>query len=82
MSHTKHAPKRKRGRRAVPLLGVAGMSLALAGGASAATSGSGIDIHSSDTAASHEITLNEAEISDVSLGTFCVFDKENVEHLK
>jgi len=35
MSHTKHAPKRKRGRRAVPLLGVAGMSLALAGGASA-----------------------------------------------
>src|SRR6516225_2665413 len=78
MSYTKHAPKRKkRGRRAVPLLGVAGMSLALASGASARTSGSGPDIRSDDTAARHEITLNEEEISDVSLATFYVFDKEN-----
>src|ERR1700739_3667180 len=77
MSHTKHAPKRKRGGRAVPLLGVAGMSLALAGGASAKTSGAGADIPSDDTAARHEITLHEEEISDVNLATFYVFDKEN-----
>jgi hypothetical protein len=64
-------------RRAAPLLGVAGVSLALAGGASARTSGSGEGISSRDTAARHEITLNEEEISDISLATFYVFDKEN-----
>ena len=76
-TNLKHAPKRRRGRRAAPLLGVAGVSLALAGAASARTSGSGEDISSRDTAARHEITLNEEEISDVSLATFYVFDKEN-----
>jgi len=55
----------------------AGMSLALAGGASAKTSGSGVGIRSDDTAARHEITLPEEEISDVNLATFYVFDKEN-----
>jgi len=30
-----------------------------------------------DTAPRHEITLNDEEISDVNLATFCVFDKEN-----
>jgi hypothetical protein len=59
------------------VLGVAGVSLALAGGASARTSGSGADIPSGDTAAGREITLNEEELSDVSLATFYVFDKEN-----
>jgi hypothetical protein len=78
MSHTKHAPNRKRGGRAVPLLGAAGVSLALVGGASARTIASGADAPSGDTAAGHEITLNEEEISDVSLATFYVFDKENV----
>ena len=77
MSHTKRAPKRKLGRRAVPLLGAAGMSLALARGASAKTSGSGVDIRSDDSAARYEITLHEEEISDVNLATFYVFDKEN-----
>jgi hypothetical protein len=78
MSHTKHAPKGKRGGRAVPLLGVAGVSLALVGGASARTIASGVDAPSGDTAVGHEITLNEEEISDVSLATFYVFNKENV----
>ena len=54
------------------------MSLALAGGASARTSASGVDAPSGDTTARHEINLNEEEISDVSLVTFYVFDKENV----
>jgi hypothetical protein len=32
-----------------------------------------------NTALDHEITLGEEEISDVSLATFYVFDKENLE---
>src|SRR5262245_47408663 len=53
---------------AVPLLSAAGLSLSVASGAPAATVGPGLD---------HEITLGEEEISDVSLATFYVFDKEN-----
>ena len=77
MSHTKHTSKRKRTRKAAPMLGVAGVSLALAGSASAGTSGPAADMASRDTAPRHEITLGEEEISDVSLATFYVFDKEN-----
>src|SRR6266403_5083816 len=78
MSHAKHASKRRRQRKAVPVLGIAGLSLSLAGGASATgTSGPAADRPSRDTAPSHEITLNEEEIADVSLATFYVFDKEN-----
>jgi hypothetical protein len=75
MAHAKQASKRKRRRTAA--LGVAGVSLSLAGGASAATSGPATDIPSWDTAARHEIVLGEEEISDVSLATFYVFDREN-----
>jgi hypothetical protein len=59
-------------------MGVVGVvSLLLACGASARTSGSAADIASRDIAPPPEITLNEEEISDVSLGAFFVFDKEN-----
>jgi hypothetical protein len=67
MSNAKQVSKRKRRACAVPLLGAAGLSLSLATGAPAATVGP----------AAHEITLGEEEISDVSLATFYVFDKEN-----
>ena len=67
MSQTKQSLKRKHRACAVPLLGAAGLSLSLASGAPAATVGP----------AAHEITLGEEEISDVSLATFYVFDKEN-----
>jgi hypothetical protein len=77
MAHAKQASKRKRRRTALPALGVAGVSLSLAGGASAATSGPATDLPSQNTAAHHEIALGEEEISDVSLATFYVFDKEN-----
>src|SRR5215469_3492433 len=77
MAHAKLASKRKRRRTALPALGVAGVSLSLAGGASAATSGPATDLPSRDTAAPHEIALGEEEISDVSLATFYVFDREN-----
>src|SRR5262245_62576147 len=68
MSRAKQASKRKSRGCAVPLLGAAGLSLSMASGAPAATVGPVL---------SHEITLGEEEISDVSLATFYVFDKEN-----
>ena len=76
MPHVKHASKRRRGKKSVPVLGLAGVTLALAGAASAATGGP-TDTASQDSAARHEIALGEEEISDVSLATFYVFDKEN-----
>jgi hypothetical protein len=76
MSHAQKVPKRKRRRKAMPMLGAAGLSLSLANGASAAIAGAAADISTGDTGASHEIILAEEEISDVSLATFYVFDKE------
>ena len=68
MPQAKKPSKRKHRACAVPLLGAAGLSLSLASGAPAATAGP----------TAHEITLGEEEISDVSLATFYVFDRENV----
>src|SRR6478735_8269138 len=67
MSRAKQASKPKQRACAIPLLGAAGLSLSLASGAPAATVGP----------VAHEITLGEEEISDVTLATFYVFDKEN-----
>src|SRR5580704_7693782 len=75
MAHAKQASKRKRLRKSLPAFGVAGVSLAMAGGASA-TAPTG-NVASQDTAPRPVITLGEEEISDVSLATFYVFDKEN-----
>jgi hypothetical protein len=72
MSHAKQASKRRSRAKAVTVLGVAG-ALSLAGGASGAAVGSLGDTLTANTA----ITLDEEEISDVSLSTFCVFDHEN-----
>ena len=77
MSRAKQVPKRGRAC-AVPLLGAAGLSLSLASGASAAIEVPAADTPTQNTAASHEITFGEEEITDVSLATFYVFDKENV----
>jgi hypothetical protein len=77
MSHAKDASKRKRLRKAVPTVGLAGMSLAVAGGASAATAPPTANLPSQHIPLSHQIMLGEEEISDVSLGTFYVFDKED-----
>ena len=76
MPRTKQVSKRKRGAKAaVPVFGAAGLSLSLAGGASAAA------VPAADTPTtpnlSPNITLGEEELSDVSLATFYVFDKEN-----
>jgi hypothetical protein len=76
MSRAKHAARRDRRSKVVPVLGAAGLSLTLASGASAASSLPIDDMLSRNSAASHQITLREEEISDVSLATFYVFDKE------
>jgi hypothetical protein len=79
MSDAKHTPKRKRGAKAVPVLGAAGL-LSLAGGASAATGGPPLtDLPTQKTAPTHEIILGEEELSDVSLSTFYVFNKESAK---
>ena len=77
MPRAKEASKRKHRACAVPLLGAAGLSLSLASGASAATEVPAADIPTQNTWVSPEITFDEEEISDVSLATFYVFDKEN-----
>jgi hypothetical protein len=72
-------PKRssigKRRSKALPALGFAGMSLSMASGACASTSEA--SANTSPPSQKHEIILGEEEISDVSLATFHVFDKEN-----
>jgi hypothetical protein len=60
----------------MPVLGAAGL-LSLAGGASASTSGTAADVTPQNVSPNHENFLGEEEISDVSLSTFYVFDKEN-----
>jgi hypothetical protein len=82
MSHAKQPSKRMHRACAVPLLGAAGLSLSLASGAPAATEGPAADMPTQNTGMSHEITLGEEEISDVSLATFYVFDKENPPTLR
>jgi hypothetical protein len=76
MPQKKPASKRKGHKEAVPVVGIVGVSLSLAGGASAATAVPLADTPSQDSVRP-QIMLSEEEISDVSLGTFYVFDKEN-----
>ena len=79
MSHAKQTSKRKRLNKAVPMAGIAGVSFALAGGASA--NAPTANLPSQAAPPPHEITLSEEEISDVSLATFYVFDKDNEPQL-
>ena len=79
MARAKQTSKQKCRRIALPVLGAAGMSLATAGGTSATAPTSNVSSH--DTGPRPVITLGEEEISDVSLATFYVFDKENESQL-
>jgi hypothetical protein len=76
MSHAKQASMKRKRSTAVPVLSVAGLSLSLASGASAAIGRPAADMLTPKTGISHEITLCEEEISDVSLATFYIFDNE------
>jgi hypothetical protein len=67
----KRSPKTNRRSKALPALVGFGVSLSMASGACTSTS------EASAHAQNHEIFLAEEEISDVSLATFYVFDKEH-----
>jgi len=82
MPKVKQATKRKRVANAVPVLGAAGLTFSLAGGASAAVAPTQDAQRLPNLAPNHEIMLGEEEISDVSLATFYVFDKESTGSLK
>ena len=82
MARAKNSSRRNGRKRAGPALGIAGVSLAMASGASASTAGSAVDVPVQNTATHHELFLSVEEISDVSLSTFYVFDKENDATLK
>jgi hypothetical protein len=77
MARARTNSKRNNRTRTGPALGIAGLSLAMGGGASASTAGPAVDVPVQNTATHHELFLGEEEISDVSLSTFYVFDKEN-----
>ena len=77
MSRVNRLPVRKRRGNAVPALGAAGL-MALASGASAEAP---VDTSTPSAGVSRQVILGEEEISDVSLATFYVFDKENAGSL-
>src|SRR6516165_9812137 len=77
MPKAKQTSRRKRRNKTLPLLGITGASFALAGGASAATTGQASDTQLQNTSPRHEVVLGEEELTDVSLSTFYVYDKEN-----
>jgi hypothetical protein len=75
MAYAKRASKQKRRKMALPAWGAAGISLAMAGSTSAAVAPTA-DAPSRGTSLPSVTTLGEEEISDISLSTFYVFDKE------
>jgi hypothetical protein len=82
MAHARQASQRKKRaskRRsiALPVLGAAGASLAMAGGASATLPAASQAPQNTGPL----MTLGEEDISDVSLATFYVFDKESESNL-
>ena len=67
---------KRRSKAVLPALGITGLSLSLASGATAST-GEATGVPS--TSEPHELFLGEEEIFDSSLSTFYTFDKENGE---
>jgi len=63
---------------AVTALGAVGLSLSLAGGASASVTRTADAPHSDDISPNQRFLLGDEEMADVSLATFHLFDKEKV----
>jgi hypothetical protein len=77
MSKRSPKAKSKRRSRTLPALGFAGVSLSMASGACASPGEATANTPPTSQTHSQGIFLGEEEISDVSLSTFYVFDKEN-----
>jgi hypothetical protein len=80
MSRVKAALREYR-RNGVPVLGAAGLSLWLGGGAPAAMGVATADTPTCSVAVNHEQTLREEEITDMTLSTFHIFDRERTPRL-
>src|SRR6476646_10327515 len=76
MPQAKQPSKRKRRSKALPVLGAAGLSLSLVCTASAVPGGPAVNLPTSGNGDGNQVFLGEEEISDVSLATFYVFDRE------
>jgi hypothetical protein len=72
---SKRSSKNKRRSKTLPALGFAGISFSMASGACASTNEASANTPAPSQ--SNELFLGEEELSDVSLATFYVFDKEN-----
>src|SRR6266853_4845310 len=66
MPRAKQASRRKRATKAVPVLGAAGLTFSLVGGASAAVTPTTDAPRTPNIAPGHEFSLTEEDISDVS----------------
>ena len=82
MSRVKQTSTKKRVMKSVPVLGAAGLTFSMVGGASAAAVPTSDVAQSPTVGLGHQVTLGEEEIADVSLATFYVFDKENTASAK
>ena len=80
MSRVKQASKQKRTTKAaaVKVLGAAGLGISLVGSASASTMPTASIPQSDNTSPNQRFVLSDEEMTDVSLATFYVFDRENV----
>jgi hypothetical protein len=75
MLRAKKSPKRKVRNKTMPVLSAAGVTLSLLTAASAALANPSLGV--SSAAKSDNVTLRDEEVSDVSLATFYVFDRED-----
>ena len=71
-------PKRTNKAAAVKVLGAAGVGLSLVGSASASTMPTAGIPQSDNTSPNQRFVLSEEEMTDVSLATFHLFDRENL----
>jgi len=71
-------PKRTNKAAAVKVLGAAGVGLSLVGSASASTMPTAGIPQSGNASPNHRFVLSEEEMTDVSLATFHLFDRENL----
>src|SRR6478752_2964345 len=77
MPRVKDTSTKKRVIKSAPVLGAAGLSFAMVGGASAAAVPTADVAMTPTLGTDQQLSLGVEEIADVSLATFYVFDKEN-----
>jgi hypothetical protein len=75
--NAKPSIRRTRRNKAMPVLGAAGLSLSLASGASAAVNPQAMNAPTGAAANAHHVAISEEEVTDVSLASFYLFDREN-----